>query len=46
MSSQNITQHEYNEIQWNFSNLLPGLYFAEIISDNGQEHIIKMVVGH
>jgi len=46
MSSQNITQHEYNEIQWNCSNLLPGLYFAEIISDNGQEHIIKMVVGH
>ena len=46
MSSQNITQHEYNEIQWNCSDLLPGLYFAEIITDNGQEHIIKMVVGH
>ena len=46
IESQNLTAHEYNEFEWNTSGLLPGLYFAEIISSDGQEHIIKVVIGY
>ena len=42
----NPTIHEYNEINWNIGNLLPGLYFAEITANGKKEKIIKVVVGH
>ena len=46
IESQDLTVHEYNEFEWNTSGLLPGLYFAEIISSDGQEHVIKVVIGY
>ena len=42
----NPTVHEYNEINWSTGSLLPGLYFAEILSDNKKQNIIKVVIGH
>tara|TARA_Y100001970_G_scaffold102277_1_gene128462 strand:- start:3826 stop:6633 length:2808 start_codon:yes stop_codon:yes gene_type:complete len=46
LSKNNIVVNEYNEIEWDANNFLPGLYFAEILSDNVQQKIIKVVVGH
>jgi len=40
------TIHEYNEIKWITGDLLPGLYFAELMFDNKKEKIIKVVIGH
>ena len=42
----NITLYEYNEIEWNTKELLPGLYFAEIVSSGNKQKIIKVVVGY
>ena len=46
LTKNNIVINEYNEIEWNTQNLFPGLYFAEILSSNQQQAIIKVVVGH
>ena len=40
-----LTLYENNEIVWNAINLKPGLYFAEILCSNEQQHIIKIVIG-
>ena len=45
-SKDNLVNYEYNEIEWNTDNFLPGLYFAEILSSNIQQDIIKIVIGH
>ena len=45
-SKENIIVNEYNEIEWDVDNFLPGLYFAEILSENVQQKIIKVVIGH
>ena len=37
--------NEYNEIVWNTGSLESGLYFAEIISNDTSENIIKIVIG-
>ena len=42
----NPTIHEYNEIDWNIGDLLPGLYFAEIMANGKKEKIIKVVIGY
>ena len=46
LSRNNVTLYEYNEIEWNTKELLPGLYFAEIISSGNKQKIIKVVVGY
>lgn len=46
LNLNNPTIHEYNEINWNIGDLLPGLYFAEITANGKKEKIIKVVVGH
>ena len=46
ISKNDLSVYEYNEIPWDVKNLLPGLYFAEIITPNGQEDIIKVVIGY
>jgi len=45
-SKDNLISYEYNEIEWSTDNFLPGLYFAEILSSNIQQEIIKVVIGH
>ena len=40
-----LTLYENNEILWNATHLKPGLYFAEILCSNEQQHIIKIVIG-
>ena len=46
LSRNNVTLYEYNEIEWNTKELLPGLYFAEIVSSGNKQKIIKVVVGY
>ena len=46
ITKNSITAHEYNEITWYTKNLLPGLYFAEILSSNQQQAIIRVVIGY
>jgi len=46
LTLSNPTAYEYNEIDWNIGNLLPGLYFADIIADGKKEKIIKVVIGY
>tara|TARA_A100001011_G_scaffold400859_1_gene520059 strand:- start:16104 stop:18899 length:2796 start_codon:yes stop_codon:yes gene_type:complete len=38
--------YENNEIIWDTQNHKPGLYFAEILSSNKQQDIIKIVIGY
>jgi M6 family metalloprotease-like protein len=45
-SKDNLVIYEYNEIEWNTDNFFPGLYYAEILSSNVQQDIIKVVIGH
>jgi len=45
-SENNLVYYEYNEIEWSTGKFLPGLYFAEILSSNTQQKIIKVVIGH
>tara|TARA_B100000676_G_scaffold224626_1_gene222070 strand:- start:11451 stop:14129 length:2679 start_codon:yes stop_codon:yes gene_type:complete len=40
-----LTPYENNEFVWNATNLKSGLYFAEILCSNEQQHIIKIVIG-
>ena len=42
----NPSIYDYNEIEWITDNLLPGLYFAEILASNKQQKIVKVVIGH
>ena len=46
LTLKNPIINEYNEIIWNVDSLKAGLYFAEIISDDGTESIIKLVIGY
>ena len=40
----NLIQNEYNEIQWDASGLNPGLYFAELKSDQNESKLIKLLI--
>ena len=40
-----IQSNEYNEIKWNnIKNLLPGLYYAEVIFENRDSELIKLAI--
>jgi len=42
----NPINYDYNELDWDIGDLLPGLYFAEIMADGKKEKIIKVVIGY
>ncbi len=44
ITKENLQNNEYNEVQWSSANFDPGVYFAHIKFDSGDEAMTKVMV--
>ena len=44
INDEQLVSNEYNEISWDASSFMPGLYFAALTSDHNEKKLIKLLI--